>query len=467
MPDSPLRARSPFLVRWYPVLVYVAVVVGLAIWGAGVADGNGVSSGPEDSVVQLSRVRWLFVGLLFCWFAYAAWWYRVPRLEGANALRVSAHHRHGDEAASAALASKFAVHRSLRPQWEAFLRARNPNRPGDAHAAAGLPSTVSPADFITIESVLGRHYSKLPHALPGIFAALGLLGTFVGIAIALSEIDMGPLALESSGEPENDEFGQRLEDINQLMAGMSTAFLTSIVGIAQSVWWLIEFRWADRRLESAHAGFIRRAEDAFPVEQPHDTLFRIASSGAALEGVGETAGRIKGEIQQLGQDLASAFENHLKTYVSDPLRELNTELGHRQQQALNRMVESFQDSLISSVGDQIDAFGDALRSATDHQVRTAKALDRFFDRLEQVADTQTTLLRRTSEVAGVFESGLTRLVEAKEAIAEASRLAQETMDAARKLSLECQRQLEAPRAGNGGSRAVVGRAAGFHETSAP
>ena len=467
MPDSPVRAPSTFLVRWYPILVYVVVVVGLiairtwapqvfgvtgdSVPNSAVEDSTAqsdssvvtVDSVPDSSVVTGDALpegtdeqepadgvspayTLFFLVLLFGWFTVANWRYRMPRLEAAGVLDAAELDRQSGEATQVTPPSMFEGHGSLRVQWAAFLGARNTDSPDGIHGVA-RPSTVSAADFITVESVLGSRHSKLPHALPGIFAAVGLLGTFVGIAIGLEGMD-------ADASP---------EDISRLVAGMSIAFLTSIVGITQSVWWLIEFRSADRRLESALAGFLDRAEDAFPVEQPHETLFRIASSGAALEGVGETAGRIKGEIQQLGQDLASAFENHLKTYVSDPLRELNTELGHRQQQALNRMVESFQDSLISSVGDQIDAFGDALRSATDHQVRTAKALDRFFDRLEQVADTQTTLLRRTSEVAGVFESGLTRLVEAKEAIADASRLAQETMDAARKLSLECQRQLEA------------------------
>ena len=170
---------------------------------------------------------------------------------------------------------------------------------------------------------------------------------------------------------------------------------------------------------------------------------RIATGKAALVGMKEIAEGIKGDIQQLGQDLSGALENHLKTHVTAPLRELNTDLGERQQQALERMVESFQDTLVSSVGEKLNTFGEALRSATDHQVRTAKELGRFFDRLNQVADTQTTLLRRTSEVSETFEAGLTRLVEAKEAIAHASRLARETMEAARSLSLECQRQLEA------------------------
>ncbi len=77
------------------------------------------------------------------------------------------------------------------------------------------------------------------------------------------------------------------------------------------------------------------------------------------------------------------------------------------------------------------------------EVMAAALLDRFFDRLEEVADTQTRLLDRTSEVAEVFESGMARLLEAKKAIREAGRSARVTMAAAQSLSQECRHLLGA------------------------
>ena len=383
-----------------------------------------------------SVVMWVFLGALLLGFFGANWWYLRPRRELAHALDAALTEEQSDEAGGGAPPPMFKGHDTLRAQWQKFRR--HPSPTDETHPGPAGPSTVSASEFFTKESVLGKRHSKLPDALPGVFTAIGLLGTFVGIAIGLEGIDL---------DAPSDE---RLDAIGQLMDGMSTAFLTSIVGITQSVWWLIVFRCADRALESSLDGFLVRAEEAYPAEQPHDTLMRIAASGAALErmdesatAIRETTRGIKGEIQQLGQDLSGALERHLKTYVTDPLQELNTELGERQQEALQRMVESFQNTLVSSVGERLNEFGEALRSATDHQVRAAKELGRFFDRLDEVADTQTKLLRRTSEVAAVFDSGLARLVEAKEAIAEAGGLARETMEAASRLSLECQRQLEA------------------------
>ena len=69
---------------------------------------------------------------------------------------------------------------------------------------------------------------------PAYSPPLGLLGTFVGIAIGLAGIPDGT----SGGVPSAEDLSQ---SINTLMGGMSTAFSTSIIGITGSIWWLFEF----------------------------------------------------------------------------------------------------------------------------------------------------------------------------------------------------------------------------------
>ena len=414
------RNRVPFpcLARLF---LFEVLIAALAVW---------FLDRPSDLT---SSVPWVFVVILLAGFTAASRQYLWPRRKATRALGEATKrlpNGEGSGTAEITNAQLFGGHGPLRKTWRDFREARNPP-PADApRPRPGARSAVSAADFFTIDTVLGAGQGTLPNALPGVFTAIGLLGTFVGIATGLGGID-----LDAPSE-------ERLEAIGNLMAGMSIAFLTSIVGITLSVWWLFEFRGAERALKSALGGFLARAGKVFPVEQPHETLIRIGGSVAVLEGMEKTAEGIKGSIQQLGEDLSGALENHLVTYVTEPLQNLNADLGHRQIEALERMVESFQNTLVSSVGERLTAFGDALRAASDYQVRAGAELRRFFDRLDEVSDTQTRLLQRTVEVADVFEAGLARLVEAKEAIGEAGRSARETMDAARDLARECQRQLE-------------------------
>ncbi|MDE2871856.1 MAG: MotA/TolQ/ExbB proton channel family protein [Gemmatimonadota bacterium] len=133
-------------------------------------------------------------------------------------------------------------------------------------------SAVSPSEHFTVAGVLGRNLGSLPNALPGVFTAVGLLGTFVGIAMGLADI-------EPTAAAEN-----LMEGIRTLMSGMSTAFVTSIVGITFSVWWLFEFRIAEGRFRSRLDLFIGETARVFRVEEPHETLMRVAISGTSNNG---------------------------------------------------------------------------------------------------------------------------------------------------------------------------------------
>ena len=226
-----------------------------------------------------------------------------------------------------------------------------------------------------------------------------------------------------------------MEGIRTLMGGMSTAFLTSIVGITWSVWWLFEWRFAERRLRSELDRFVQCMDQAHPVEEPHETLVRVAKAqehvrDTATE-VKDTAGEIKGNLQSLGQDMAEALEPYFEKHIAAPIRELNTDLGQRQTEALKQMVEEFRATLVSSVQVELSALGQSLRDASDHQVDAARRLESFFDRLTAVSDLQMKLIESTSEAATVFDRGLARLTEATEAIEAAGRSARETMKAAR------------------------------------
>ncbi len=284
----------------------------------------------------------------------------------------------------------------------------------------GWPVPVA-GDFLTLDEVLDNRRSKLPNALAGVFTATGLLGTFVGIAIGLMGIDLGA------------DSSQRLDAIDELVRGMSTAFHTSIIGIALSITWLVFWRYLDRRLETNLDVFIQEVEKLIPVEDPYALVGRAVTSVERLDEIAEAAKGIKASVQSLGDDLSGAFEEHLRKHVAEPIKSLDVKLENRQVEVLESMVASFQNSLSAAVDKNANAFAKALRTATDHQVDAAKRLKRFFDRLDQVADTQTSLLTRTKEVAETFGFGLSRLVEAQEAIERAGAIAERIMADAEKL----------------------------------
>lgn len=405
------------LADWVRPVVALAIVAGILRWLA-----------PEMPSDMASWVLWLFLVILLVGFWAALFRYRRPQVRTARTLKKAGDELHGSDLTDVEADGDadvrhsspvaFAKHKSLLDAWNRFDAARYRSGP----VPTGK-STASPADHFTIDTVLARNPGRLPDALPGVFTAVGLLGTFVGIALGLADIE------PAAGTED------LMEGIRTLMGGMSTAFLTSIVGITWSVWWLFEWRLAERRLRSELDRFVQCMVQTHPAEEPHETLARIAEAQERVRDtateVKDIAGGIKSEIQGLGHQMAEALEPYFEKHIAEPIRALNTDLGQRQTDALKQMVEEFRATLVSSVQVELSALGQSLRDASDHQVNAARRLESFFDQLTAVSDLQMKLIERTTEAATVFDRGLARLTEATEAIETAGRSARETMKAAR------------------------------------
>ena len=452
-----------------------------------------------------SIVPWLFLIVLVSGFVWATVCYRIPCTEVAEILEEAEHDlerraspdlREGDSANDEQERSQtdsdrpmdggkptagegggdsgrdlerelekqlrcpaaFAQGQDLSTLWTQFTTAwRGEDGAGQLRLRDQHKGIASPSDFFTTQAMLGTRWETIPDALPGVFTAVGLLGTFVGIAIGLADIPQGT----SGGSPSAEDLTL---GINTLIGGMSIAFSTSIVGIIGSVWWIFEFRWARRKLESCLSKFVRMTERLLPVEQPHETLLRIATSNTrAAEGLGalesiqndsaavllalkpltEDVASVKGGIQTLGEDMASALEPLIEQHIKEPIQNLNLDLGERQTQALGQMVTEFRDTLVSHVGEELHRFGEALKTARTHQSSTVAELEAFFLLLESVSETQLTVLDRGASVAATFDRGLSALETAQQAIEQAGSTARQIMKEAEALATESRRQMTA------------------------
>ena len=416
--------------------------------------------GPSRADQDLqSGVPWLFWSILLVGFVWATRRFRIPCTRATETLRKAAQ---GLERQARKKRGDAGTDPSSEPDdpfrcpgafvqdqrfsfsilWTRFTNAwrGRTGHPGSTKQPAG---TASSGDFFTTESILGKRWDTIPDALPGVFTAVGLLGTFVGIAIGLSDIPQGD---SRSAE----DLGRA---IDTLIGGMSTAFSTSIVGISASIWWIFEFRGARRKLESSLSHFVRKTDRLFPVEQPHETLMRIATANAkAAKGLGaldgftslrEDVASVKGGIQTLGQDMASALEPLIEKHIKEPIQNLNVDLGQRQTEALGQMVTEFRDTLVSHVGEELHRFGEALKSARAHQSSTVGELEAFFALLEEVSNTQLKVLDRGASVAATFERGLSAMTKSQEAVERAGSAARQIMEEAEALVGESRQQMAA------------------------
>ncbi|HSK76934.1 MAG TPA: MotA/TolQ/ExbB proton channel family protein [Thermoanaerobaculia bacterium] len=94
----------------------------------------------------------------------------------------------------------------------------------------------------------------VPGTVAGLATMLGLLGTFIGLAIMVQQVQF--VLPQSSGAVTVDSWTQSVENISKVLGGIKTAFSTSLVGIVCSIMAsLLNFR-----MRSAQALFFERME---------------------------------------------------------------------------------------------------------------------------------------------------------------------------------------------------------------
>jgi biopolymer transport protein ExbB/TolQ len=94
----------------------------------------------------------------------------------------------------------------------------------------------------------------VPGAVAGLATMLGLLGTFIGLAIMVQQVQF--VLPQSSSTVSVDSWTQSVENISRVLGGIKTAFSASLVGIVCSILAsLLNFR-----LRTAQAFFFERLE---------------------------------------------------------------------------------------------------------------------------------------------------------------------------------------------------------------
>ena len=116
-------------------------------------------------------------------------------------------------------------------------------------------------DFLNnyAKTLRNEHFSSIA---PGLFPTLGILGTFISIAISMPDFSVGT--------------SQALEqEISKLLSGVGTAFYVSIYGIFLSIWWLLFEKSGVSRF-AKDANFIKEStKDLFwQKEEIEQTYFR-------------------------------------------------------------------------------------------------------------------------------------------------------------------------------------------------
>lgn len=219
-----------------------------------------------------------------------------------------------------------------------------------------------------------RKFESIPNILTGV----GILGTFVGLAAGVHLASSGLV----SGEP-----AQINNSLQQLMAGASLAFITSITGIACSIFFLITLRLKARSLRLALGEWVQALEDR---------LQRVTAEAIALDQL-EHARRTSAQMERFNTDLVFAIEKALEEKVAGRLapqldrlvdavqglrEDRSTDAGQMIQHALDRFTEAMQGRTSSQFDEMASIVGDLNQTL----VNSAAAMEQSRNEMRGVLD---------------------------------------------------------------------------------
>lgn len=262
----------------------------------------------------------------------------------------------------------------LMPVWRAFLQS------ADVGAASGV--AVDVADFVHDDVIIhGPGKATLADVIPGLCTSLGILGTFVGLSMGLSGLDL-----------------MEVTSYIQLTSGIALAFNTSIVGIIASMLFNILYRYANGKAQSAIDQFAT-AFYSYAIHQPPDALTQILTyekeqSGVLAQFGEEMGGRLSGEIQHA---ISSAMAP-----VTRSMEEFLSAATQAQIDGLDYIVARFVDRMNSSLDNQLHRLSAALSETADGQLSAQEKLRHAVDAIGDLTQGVTEVHAASDQVVAKF-----------------------------------------------------------------
>lgn len=282
--------------------------------------------------------------------------------------------------------------------------------------------------------------TRLADMTPGILTSLGILGTFLGLVLGLSGLDLN--AADTSA---------LLSAMEQLIGGMSTAFLTSIAGVIASIAFnLLNNHYISKcekaidrfcevfslyampkpvsqdsamlALQQEQTAYIRQAVEEvsqkmavqmeqsilramLPVQRSMDN-FILAATQAQVEGVDRIAQVF---VKRMNVALGSEFEH---------LRQVLTETGREQMQTQQEMIAATQ--AISQMTQDVINMHQLSQGVLEHFKAYVADMDASRARVEETNQRTLDLLAAMNQTSGQQAMYLEKLQEYQAALAAGS-----------------------------------------------
>ncbi|MGE8021675.1 hypothetical protein ACQKOM_22700 [Peribacillus frigoritolerans] len=261
---------------------------------------------------------------------------------------------------------------------------------------SGLPFTPDVYDFFLEERLMQKFGKrKLVDTIPGVFLSLGIIGTFMGIAIGVSGLD-------PSGDSETIQSG-----ISTLLGGMKVKFTSSIVGILLSIiWQILDKLVFYPTLTSGFHEMRQELDITFPTQEQSTVLSQmLVNQEKQMEDfqVYITEQMIPTMVSGFSEAISQSLTPHLEETQS-LVKNMMDNSQQNQLEGINSMVDQFVASLGEITGDHMKDLGEALQTTIEWQQRVHTEMSGLVQSMQDSAKEQSLMVEKTTGLTGQINS---------------------------------------------------------------
>lgn len=302
----------------------------------------------------------------------------------------------------------------LQGAWADFLQNAEMR---DAHG-----ESCDVTDFINEDTVIyAAGGTRLAEITPGLLTSLGILGTFLGLVTGLSGLTLSAADTQAL-----------LDAMEQLIGGMSTAFLTSIAGVSASLVFNV--------LNNHTVGKCQRAIDRFcEVFSLYAMPKPVTGETAMLTLQQEQTAYVRQAVEEMSQKLAVQMEQSILRAMLPVQRSMdNFVLAATQAQVegVDRIAQVFVQRMNVALGKEFDHLRAALQEAGGSQAQAQQELRAAVQAISQMTQDVVNMHQLSQGVLEHFKAYVDGMDASRARVDEQSRRTGELLEAMNRSAAE-------------------------------
>ncbi len=245
--------------------------------------------------------------------------------------------------------------------------------------------------------------NRMIAAVPGFLTAIGVIGTFVGLQLGLSELNI-------AGDASVNEMKS---GVSHVINGAKIAFMTSVWGVALSVL----FNFIEKLMEQSIRGKIHKLQDTidslFPRLNAESQLQVISDnsqqSRESLQGLAEKIGdKLQESLLQVSQGIQEGLESSLEKIMAPAINKLVDETSDGNQKALEGLLSQFMKGFGEQGADQRAALDNTAHKVNEAIAGMSQSIEALMNKMSV---TQSDSGEREKALVATISTQVSQLVE--------------------------------------------------------